>query len=303
MKKALSIIACVLTLSFAVTSCDWFDLDNMESWDAAVEGQILDIETNEPIQFEQGSTINVVEQGWQSQANQAWAVKNNGSFKNTLVFAGSYVMNTLSNNFMADPQSFELKKGNNTVNFKAKPYVRIVNPTVTMEGDKIKVTCSVKSSIAAVNNVGEVRVCVAPDRFVRQSNNNVSNDPGSFVTDIAPDGSQQLTLYVDTKLAANAYEFQYNRPHFIRIAAVGAHYVIKEAWDEDLGPDMSQFPWDLLDWNDFHNYNDLLAITPHLIVHHDAEYASDGTINTGMAYNYSPVYKLENGAITEVTDW
>ena len=297
MKKVLSIFACILTLSFAVTSCDWFELDNQDGWNASVEGVILDSETNQPIQFEQGSTITVVEQGWEAQANQTWAVKNDGSYKNTLVFAGSYVMNTLTNNFVAEAQSFELKKGDNTVNFKATPYVRILNPQVTMEGDKIKVTCTVKAGVSSVNNIGEVRICVSPDRFVRQSTNNVSNDPASHISDVKVDGSQQLTLYVDTKLAANAYEFQYDRPHYIRIAAVGAHYAIVPEWSEESQEfDMEAYlaagmPEDW--WNYFKT----------VVIIHPASYTNDGSVNPSNAYNYSPVYKLENGSITEVTDW
>ena len=311
MKKIISLLSCALTLTFALTSCDWFELDNQEGWDASVEGQILDAGTNQPVQFEQGaSTIAVVEQYGDANANQYWYVKSDGSFKNSLVFAGQYVMNTLSGNFTAEPQNFELKKGSNKVDFKVNPYVRIENINFSMEGKKIKATCKVSSPVSSVNNIGEVRLCIAVDRFVRYSNNGAKDDPNAVATDINPAGGTVTLLidpdYVNEKnVKVNAEEFQYDQVHYVRIAAVGAHYFIKDAWDEDLGPDMNQFPWDQLDWNDFHNYNDLIAITPHTIVHHDAEYTSDGSINPNMAYNYSPVYKLDlkAGTFTEVTDW
>lgn len=311
MKKIISVLSCVLAITL-VSSCNWFDLDNQAGWDATVEGQILDAGTNQPIQAEQGvSTITVVEQGWASQANQAWYVKNDGSYMNKLVFAGQYVMNTLSSNFVADPQNFELKKGSNKVDFKVTPYVRIENVSWGMEGNKIKVTCKVSSPVASVNNIGEVRLCVAVDRFVSRDNNGCADDPNAVIRDASVDGSTSISLlvdpdYVDAKgVKPNAEEFQYDQVHYVRVAALGAHYAIVPEWDEDMGPDMSQFPWDELDWNDFHNYNELVEKTPHIIVHHDAEYTADGSVNPKNAYNYSPVYKLDMkaGTFTEVTDW
>ena len=68
---------------------------------------------------------------------------------------------------------------------------------------------------------------------------------------------QSVSLSVDTQLAANVQEFQYDRPHYIRIAAIGGHY---------------------------------------------KNGALDKTFNQGY-YNYSAVYKLENGVVTEVTNW
>lgn len=299
MKKIISVFACALTLTFAVTSCDWFELDNQEGWDASVEGQILDIATNQPIQFEQGSsTITVVEKGWQAQANQSWNVKNNGSYKNALVFAGQYTMNTLTSNFIADPQDFELAKGSNSnVNFKVTPYARIENVAFSMENGKIKATCKVSSPVSSVNNIGDVRLCIAVDRFVRFSNNGASKDTESIIKDVNPDGSTEIVLYIDPANPANAAEFQYDQPHYVRIAAVAAHYVIKEAWTEHFdwwqeGYDAAGQP---ADWWNYMNVD----------VEHPAEYTSDGSINPNMAYNYSPVYKLDlkAGTFTEVTDW
>ena len=164
--------------------------------------------------------------------------------------------------------------------------------------------------MAGVNNIGEVRLCIAVDRFVQFSNNGASADLNAYVKDLDPAGTTVSVLidpdYVNEKgVKVNAAEFQYDQVHYVRVAALGAHYAIVPEWDEDQGIDMSQFPWDELDWNDFHNWDELAAKTPHIIVHHDAEYTADGTVNPNNAYNYSPVYKvdLKAGTFTEVTDW
>lgn len=309
MKKIISILSCALALTL-VSSCNWFELDNQEGWDASVEGQILDAGTNQPIQFAQGfSAITVVEKGWKAQTNQSWAVKNNGSYKNALVFSGQYTMNTLSNNFIAEPQDFILQKGDNKVNFNVLPFVRVENVQWAMEGKKIKVTCKVSSPVAAVNNIGEVRLCVAKDRFVSMNDNACDQDPASFITDVDPSGTT-VTLYVDpdyTNLATgakpNAQEFQYDQPHFVRIAAIGAHYTIIPAWTEEV--EESVFDMDAYAAagypDDWWNY----FVTVVTIIEHPASYSNDGTVNSAKAYNYSPVYKLDlkAGTFTEVTDW
>ena len=319
MKKIITVLSCVLTLTLAA-SCDWFKLDNQEGWDASVEGQILDAGTNQPIQFAQytasstnsdylASRLTVVEKGWKAEENQYWTIKTNGSYKNTLVFSGQYTMNTLSSNFTCDPQSFELKKGENKVDFKVTPYVRIENVTWAMEGKKIKVTCKVSSPVPSVNNLGEVRLCIAVDRFVSMSDNGAAKDPNSYVTDVDPSGTT-VTLYIDpeykdaTGQLVNAAEFQYDQVHYVRVAAMGAHYTIVPEWtEENTEIDWDNFPWALLasDWS---NFNDIVVYKTTVIVH-PASYSNDGSVNSGSAYNYSPVYKLDlkAGTFTEVTDW
>ena len=73
MKRIISIISCALLLSTAV-SCDWFQLDNQEGWNAKVQGKIIDSVTGQPVQSEQGRTISVVEKGWDTEANQGWRI-------------------------------------------------------------------------------------------------------------------------------------------------------------------------------------------------------------------------------------
>lgn len=308
MKKIISVLSCVLALT-VVSSCDWFELDNQEGWDASVEGQILDAGTNQTVQFEQGSsTIAVKEKYGSADANQYWYVKSNGTFKNNLVFAGDYTMNTLSSNFVAEEQAFKLAKGSNTVNFKVTPYVRIENVTWAMEGKKIKATCKVSSPVSGVNNIGEVRLCISVDRFVSYSNNGAKGDDGAYVTDMAPDGtSGTITLVIDPdKLNANgvkvnAQEFQYDQVHYVRVAALGAHYAIVPEWEEEVTTD--EFDMDAYTAagfpSDWWNYFKKIKVT------HPASYTNDGTVNSGNAYNYSPVYKvdLKAGTFTEVTDW
>jgi len=306
MKRIISILSCALLLS-TVVSCDWFELDNQEGYNAKVQGKIIDAKTGQPVQSEQGNYLVVVEKGWDAEENQGWRIKNDGTYRNDLVFAGEYEMKTMSvGNFQSDPQAFTLNKGDNTVDFKVNPFCRILNPSVTFDSasKKIKASFSVENGIPEVNNIGKAYLCVYPDRFVRVGYNNCGSDPGALAINIDPASGKTITLEVDMNNPANATEFQYDRPHYIRIAAVGAHYGIMPEWDEDQGTDWSRMGEATVELApDYSNFNEWMASIPHLIIHHDAEYTNDGSINTNSYYNYSPVYKLENGTITEVTDW
>lgn len=265
MKKITAIISCTIAL-FAMTSCDWFKLDNLDGWDAQVEGKILDAATNEPVQMEQSSALSVYElygeqydhtnqdgkKGWDGHQAINWLVKNNGTYVNKLTFAGDYEMDTRNNNFKADPVNFSLKKGSNTVDFKVTPYLRIKNTQISTSGEIINAKFDVEVGVPGTK-ISRVEICVFPDRFVRHSQNNCANDPNAFKVNPT---DTHFELFVDPNYKnsqgalVNAAEFQYKRAHYIRVAALGQN-----------------------------------------------------ASNSGSAYNYSAVYKLENGTITEVTDW
>lgn len=267
MKKIATILSCTIAL-FAMTSCDWFKLDNLDAWDASVEGKIIDQGTNEPVQMEQGASISVYEKygvqydhtnqkgekGWDGDSPISWAVKNNGTYVNKLTFAGNYEMETRNLNFYAERVAFELKKGSNTVDFKVTPYLRIKNVQISAtSANVITAKCDIEVAMPGTT-VSVVELCVFPDRWVRHGGgNNATLDPKAVVNN--PGTLTGITLEVDPNrvvdgIRVNADEFQYNRPHYIRIAALGLN-----------------------------------------------------SKKTGDAYNYSGVYKLENGTITEVTDW
>ena len=135
----------LLSLIVLATSCDWFEFDNQEYYNAAVEGRILDSKTGQPMQFAFPNTckISIIEEGWTdlsgnpAEEAQTWYVKCNGTYCNKLVWAAKYRMETKQQNFYPISIPFELKKGDNNVDFKVTPYCRVLDPVITYEDGKI----------------------------------------------------------------------------------------------------------------------------------------------------------------------
>lgn len=313
MKKIFSILTCALTV-LSIASCDWFMLDNQDGYNASVYGKFVD-KTGAPVYQEQGGAFNIYEKvsggqayigrDWNQETSQSWTMKSNGTYVNRLVFAGDYYMKSLNANFVADAQDFQLKKGENEVNFTVNPYVRITDVNISVQGDKYVATCKVTSDLpeATVNNIGQVRFCCFSDRFVSNAQNNISDkDAASIVTNVDPKGGQTITLTINTKDPNNSYEFQYKKPHYVRIAALGAHYSIVPEWTEVTEEQDWSSP--LIDWGAVMS-GDLSSVpVVKREIFHPAEYKNDGASNTQNKYNYSAVYKIDvNGTVTEVTDW
>ena len=218
-------ILVLLSLLVVATSCDWFVFDNQESWNAQVEGRILDSKTGEPVQFAwpNTSSISVIELGWDDEKAQTWYVKCNGTYRNKLVWAGDYVMDTKKQNFYPVTQPFKLQKGANTVDFTVTPYARIIDPQITYEGTKIVARFKVEVADAEQTPNVDVALFGFTDRWVSDGNNNFDFDKkqkaGKQKKIKGIDGQTVIELSIDTTVESGA-QFAYKRDHFLRIGAV-----------------------------------------------------------------------------------
>lgn len=306
MKKILYFIPVLLM----AVSCDWFEFDNMEGYDATITGKFIDAGTNDPVMLGVGSgdsysfTIYeenfVPEKGTFSPSAQTWYARTNGTYTNNLVFAGDYRIQTLTSSYYPITEQFSIKKGSNTHDFKVTPYARVKNVNITYDAaaKQLVAKCTVEHGDASKTNGIRVFFMGAQDRFVGKAHNNFKDATAS--TGFGEPGNYELRVNVT---GGNNNEFKYSQPHYVRIGVMATHCSVVPAWDEDT-VDMDKFPWGELA-SDFSNWNDLIAKTPHKTIHHPAEYKSDGTVNPNEMYNYSAVYKVsaDFSTITEVTDW
>lgn len=213
-----------------MTSCDWFVLDNMEGYDATIYGKIIDAETGELVLSEISNStgnIKVVEQGWTEEgAQQTWYVKNNGTYRNNLVFSGDYIMRTSDANYYPVNTPFQLKKGDNEIDFYVTPYVRIIDHKISFNATDSTIVAKVKVQVAdkvKTPTLKDVRLCCYSDNFVGSVLNNCKKSEGAFAENVPVDenGVAEVDLVIDAKKkGANASVFKYDRIHYVRVAAL-----------------------------------------------------------------------------------
>jgi hypothetical protein len=220
----------LLSLIVLATSCDWFVFDNQEYYNASVEGKIVDAKTGELMQFAFPNTckISIIEEGWKDLAGepaeeaQSWYVKCNGTYVNKLVWAANYRMETKDQNFYPVSVPFELKKGDNTVNFEVVPYCRVLDPQITYEDGKIVARFKVEVEDIAKTKTVDVALFGFTDRWVSDGNNNFDFDKkqkeGQLKKIKTADGQTVIELKIDPTIESGM-QFAYERTHYLRIGA------------------------------------------------------------------------------------
>ena len=218
----------ILSLIVLATSCDWFVFDNQEYYNAQVEGRILDGKTGELMQFAfpNVSTISIIEEGWKDLAGnpaeetQEWYVKCNGTYRNKLVWAAKYRMESKDQNFYPVSIPFELKKGANTVDFTVIPYCRILDPQITYEDGKIVARFKVEVEDKDKTGTVDAALFGFTDRWVSDGNNNFDFDKkqkeGQKKKIKNADGQSVIELKIDPTIASEN-QFSYQRTHYLRI--------------------------------------------------------------------------------------
>lgn len=252
MKRLLIKIACLVAAGSLLTSCDLFKLDNYDGPNAQISGRILDAKTNETIQVETytesagwwappttvSGSLTVIEDvsdrwGENFYEEQDWFVKFDGNYQNDMVFAGKYSVDFRKLPVFAPAEQtvIQVNEGANSFDFKLTPYCRIIDPEFSYDAanQQIKATFSVEmGDPSRLNTISQVVLCSNSSNFVGHSKNyrenDIDKDPGASLANVTvkEDGTtDRITLTVDASSdGVNTSEFQYERPHYLRIAAL-----------------------------------------------------------------------------------
>lgn len=259
MKKTLSIITIVLAAGL-LASCSMFKLDNFDGPNARVTGILKDAKTGERIGLESSvssvwdwatwsmktttiGTMIVVEQGWTDyQGNpvsqdQHWYVRFDGKYTNNLVFAAKYKVDTKNLPcYSPDNVDFEIKQGENHIDFTVTPYCRIVDERISYNASTKKIVATFKVELGdatKANTITNLSLCSNTQVFVGRNYFNLAkDDPGAkkegamdwttWSTGPAVNPGEEVTLEIDTQRPENAILFQYEQDRFFRIAAVAS---------------------------------------------------------------------------------
>jgi len=128
----------ILLLSVVFCSCE---IDNYDEPNATFTGKIIDGQTGEPIQTRQpeGIQIRMIQEGYESPVPYDFWAKNDGTFKNSKLFGGTYEVIVQAGPFQNSvTKTITLKEGNVVdETFEVEPYVRISNIIISASGSTI----------------------------------------------------------------------------------------------------------------------------------------------------------------------
>ena len=197
--------------------------DNYSGPDASIHGRFLDAETGALVgtDIQNGNSIRVIEQGFETPQQQTWNVMNTGEWRNNLVFSGTYDITLADGNFFPIKEELVVKPGDNEKDFKVTPYLRIINPSITKSGNTVTATFSLQAGRSDVK-VSSVRLFAFSDQWVGNSvcYNVTGGTDRKDMGNVAVDG-KTITLTID--VAANKPSFKYTgKNYYFRIGALAA---------------------------------------------------------------------------------
>ena len=159
-----------IALGVAFSSCE---KDNYDGPNAELSGTFIDKDTKQPIAQDiiSGTVIELIEHGYvvgQTNITQTLVAKGDGTYQNSEIFAGKYLVRPVRGNFqnIAAIDTFEIKKGSNKLDFLVTPYIRVKEPTIVKTGSTVTATFKLEQTTA--QNVTRIGLYVHPNPNVGQ---------------------------------------------------------------------------------------------------------------------------------------
>jgi len=226
MKKTLLYLSLFTGLVLFATSCE---IDNYPYPDAQVFGAIRDSVGGAPVETDlnSGSLIGAYEQGYETPVLRNWVVKQSGEYRNNLVYSNTYdfVMQN-SNFFPYTIKGIVINPGENEIDFRVVPYIRIKNLSITHDAvaKKIIATFSLEAGKPVVK-VKKISLYAFTDIYVGEyvkktlANSGTDLVTRTFSTAATIDGTV-YTLAIDLANSTNAAVFAIHRNYYFRVGAI-----------------------------------------------------------------------------------
>lgn len=140
----------------AVSSC--MKIDNFSEPDASVSGAIVDVTTGKNMMFDQGDThIRIWERSYSTNPTyQDLAVKADGTYTNTKLFAGTYDMQPIDGAYWPCDVTYNVKIGRKgaVANFEVTPYLHVIDFQQELNGTELTLSCKLQAPV--VENLPQV---------------------------------------------------------------------------------------------------------------------------------------------------
>lgn len=189
----------LIAVMMAVSACE---LDNYSGPEAFFTGQIVDKKTKETIQTRQpnGIQIRLIQDGYDNPVPYDFWAKNDGTFRNTKLFAGTYEVTVKDGPFHGEvTKTITLKNGvETTETFEVEPYVRISDVNISVSAGTITGTYKLSMGDGTTEILHSRLIChVSPilhkntDNLKSSSRNNLTGKTAAEVA--AMSFSDQIT--------------------------------------------------------------------------------------------------------------
>lgn len=206
------LIATIVVSFFLIYSCE---LDNYDGPDSTIHGSIIDIETGALIEQDivNGSQIEYFEHGFENPTLQYMRFKTDGTYRNNLMFSGTYTIQPVRGNFVPVEAEDIVVKGETRLDFQVQPYIRLNDVSIEKVGTKIIARFKVQQTVS--NDVWKIGLYshqspIPSDRAYLVSSEEYiedSVDPNIF-----------QTLEID--IPSNSSELINGKTYFFRVGAM-----------------------------------------------------------------------------------
>ena len=210
--KYINIYITVFIVILVAGACE---LDNYDAPDASFYGTLLDFETSDAVEQDiiNGSQLEYIELGWENPEIQYMVFKNDGTFRNDLMFSGTYTMRLVRGNFVPIDSMNVVVSGDTKKDFTVQPYIRVENASIQKNGNMVTATFTLDQTVA--NNVKTIGLYAHPEPSVGEPMHIVSTEQN---INAVVDAATVHTLEID--LTANSNLLIPGNDYFFRVGAL-----------------------------------------------------------------------------------
>jgi hypothetical protein len=213
MNKIKYIIILIASLG-SLVSCE---LDEMQGPNAGLYGSIIDDTTGELIEQDiiRGGELEIREQGFENVSPQTLNYKVDGTYADTKLFANKYKVFPLLTNFHPIDTMLVDINGQTKLDLVVSPYIRILNPSITLTGNVVTATFSLEQT--GFGNVSKIGLYAGADASVGEPVRVVKAEKNidAPVNPLNPIETYTLSINAD-----NEQDLKIGHLYFFRIGAL-----------------------------------------------------------------------------------
>lgn len=202
-------------MGLVLGSCELDQLDNYDGPNATISGGIYDYQTGELVEQDiiNGMQIEYVEHGFDNPQTQYMVVKNDGTYRNNLMFSGTYTIQPVRGNFVpVEAQEIEVS-GDTRHDFEVQPYIRVRNVEIQKEENKIVATFNLEQTVT--NPVRRIGLFAHEQVNVGEPLNLVSS-----VVNVNAVTNDVTRYRLEINLDAHSSQLQNGKEYYFRVGAL-----------------------------------------------------------------------------------